>query len=115
MRWWRSALAQVVLGSFLIEAMDLIEVAGFEAGDKIVEEGEQIDRRLIRERRWRDAQRTGAMSHRGRSRQRLTAARRGAGLAGWAKISRYSFSSRTGSSRWVATASSSAASVVRMR
>ena len=47
MRWWRMVLAQVVLGPFLIEAMDLIEVAGFEAGDKIVEEGEQVDRRLI--------------------------------------------------------------------
>ena len=40
-------LAQVVLGSLLMEAMDLIEVARFEAGDKIVEEREQIDRRLI--------------------------------------------------------------------
>ena len=40
-------LAQVVLGSLLIEAMDLIEVACFEAGDKVVEELEQIDRRLI--------------------------------------------------------------------
>ena len=44
---WRNAPAKVVLGSILVEAMDLIEVAGFEAGDKVVEEREQIDCRLV--------------------------------------------------------------------
>lgn len=47
--------------------------------------------------------------------QRLAATRRGAGLWGWAKTSRYSFSSSWGSSRWAAAARSSAANVVRMR
>lgn len=44
----RNGPAEVVLGSILVEAMDLIEVARFEAGYEMVEEVEQIDRRLIR-------------------------------------------------------------------
>ena len=40
-------MAEVVLGSLLVEAMDLIAVARFKASDKVVEEVEQIDRRLV--------------------------------------------------------------------
>ena len=47
LRWWRSVAAKVVLGFLLVVAMDLVEVARFEAGDKIVEELEHIDRRLV--------------------------------------------------------------------
>ena len=44
---WRNVPTEVVLGSLLVEAMDLIEVVRFEAGHQVVEKREQIHRRLI--------------------------------------------------------------------
>ena len=46
-RWWRNGPAEVVFRSLLVEAMDVIAIPGFEGGDKVVKEVEQIDRRLI--------------------------------------------------------------------
>jgi len=115
----RVGLDHAVLGEFGVVAMDLVAVTGLEQTEEVVDEVVDLDDGIVAELRQRNRRGVevvgGGQACWRRGDQRRAVERRGVWAAGWAKTSRYSFSSSCGSSRCAAAASSSAAIVVRMR